>query len=115
MLFGIFTANDLIGELALSADSWVIPAFREGIDMPEGRAVGSEGPRQAGGMHFQESHQPQQRQIRSLVHAGDELTEEQLCRKGPVVLVDTMSMSWQLRQTRSASSHISLASCNQQV
>lgn len=29
----------LMGELALSADSWMIPAFREGVDMPEGRAV----------------------------------------------------------------------------
>lgn len=40
-------------------------------------------------MHFQESHQAQQGQVRSLAHAGDELTEEQLCRKRPVVLVDT--------------------------
>lgn len=37
-------------------------------------------------MHFQESHQAQQRQVRSLGLGGDELTEEQLCRKGPVVL-----------------------------
>lgn len=29
----------LMGELALSADLWMIPAFREGVDMPEGRAV----------------------------------------------------------------------------
>lgn len=82
--------------------------------MPEGRAV-TQRDRERLEECIARSLIKLSKEVRSLAHAGGELTEEQVCRKGPVVLVDTMSTSLQLGQTRSASSQIILASCKQQV
>lgn len=104
MLFDVFIVNDLdhgrectlskfMEVTCLQGNSWYV----------RGQGCYSQGPGQARGMGCQEPHQAQQRQMWSpllgmeeplaTAQGGGQRTKEQLCRKGPGVLVDMVSMS----------------------